>query len=149
MRPDILNPLFVPMDALPGVGPRLAKLYERLAGVKAVGLLWHLPTGLIDRRYAPKIRDAQEGRVATLILWIDGHQPSSNPRLPYRVRCRDETGFMHLVYFHARADYLEKLLPVGEQRVVSGRLERFRGELQITHPDHVGTLAELESMKGV
>ncbi len=149
MRPDILNRLFVPVDALAGVGPRLAKLYERLSGPRVVDLLWHLPSGLIDRRYAPKVRDAVEGRIATLTLWVDAHQPPGNPRLPYRVRCRDETGFVHLVFFHARADYLEKILPVGERRVVSGRLERFRGELQITHPDHVGTLEELEFMKGV
>jgi len=120
-----------------------------LAGGSVVGLLWHLPSGLIDRRYAPKIRDAQEGKIATLTLWIDGHEPPGNPRLPYRVRCRDETGFLFLVFFHARSDYLEKVLPVGAERVVSGRLERFRDRLQITHPDHIGTLAELESLKRV
>ncbi|HXQ68108.1 MAG TPA: ATP-dependent DNA helicase RecG [Alphaproteobacteria bacterium] len=149
MRPQILYPLFAPVTSLAGVGPRLKKLYERLAGGSVVGLLWHLPSGLIDRRYAPKIRDAQEGKIATLTLWIDGHEPPGNPRLPYRVRCRDETGFLFLVFFHARADYLEKVLPVGAERVVSGRLERFRDRLQITHPDHIGTLAELESLKRV
>ena len=149
MRPQILYPLFAPVTSLAGVGPRLKKLYERLAGGSVVGLLWHLPSGLIDRRYAPKIRDAQEGKIATLTLWIDGHEPPGNPRLPYRVRCRDETGFLFLVFFHARSDYLEKVLPVGAERVVSGRLERFRDRLQITHPDHIGTLAELESLKRV
>ena len=149
MRPQLLFPLFAPITALTGVGPRLGKLIERAAGSRVVDLLWHLPSGLIDRRYAPKVREAKEGLVATLTVWIDAHQPPKNPRLPYRVRCRDETGFLFLVFFHARPEYLEKALPVGEQRVVSGRLERFRDELQITHPDHIGTLAELESLRGV
>ena len=47
------------------------------------------------------------------------------------------TGFLHLVFFNARADYLTKALPVGETRVVSGKLERFGSELQITHPDYI------------
>ncbi len=149
MRPHVLFPLFAPVAALPGIGPRLGELVERAAGPRVVDLIWHLPSGLIDRRYAPKVRDAKEGLVATLTLWVDAHQPPKNPRLPYRVRCRDETGFLFLVFFHARPEYLEKALPVGEQRVVSGRLERFRDELQITHPDHIGTLAELERLRGV
>ena len=149
MRPHVLFPLFAPVIALPGIGPRLGKLVERAAGPRVVDLIWHLPSGLIDRRYAPKVRDAKEGLVATLTVWVDAHQPPKNPRLPYRVRCRDETGFLFLVFFHARSEYLEKALPVGEQRVVSGRLERFRDELQMTHPDHIGTLAELERLRGV
>ncbi|HLI11406.1 MAG TPA: ATP-dependent DNA helicase RecG [Alphaproteobacteria bacterium] len=149
MRPQILYPLFAAATTLPGIGPRLGKLVEKLAGPRIVDLLWHLPVGVIDRRYAPKVRDAAEGRIATLTVWVDGHQPPGNPRLPYRVRCRDETGFLFLVFFHARPDYLHKLLPPGAQVVVSGRVERFRDQLQITHPDHVGSIGELESLKGV
>jgi ATP-dependent DNA helicase RecG len=149
MRPQLLFPLFAPVTTLPGVGPRLGKLFERLTGPRVVDLLWHMPVGLIDRRYAPKLRDAKEGAIATVTVWVDSHEAPRSPRLPYRVRCRDETGFIHLVFFHARPEYLLKALPVGEQRVVSGRLERFRDQLQITHPDHIGTIDELESLKGI
>jgi ATP-dependent DNA helicase RecG len=149
MRPELLFPLFKPVTSLPGIGPRLGKLFERLGCARVVDLLWHLPVALVDRRYAPKLAEAEEGRIATLTLWVDGHEPPRNPRLPYRVRCRDETGFVTLVFFHARPDYLLKALPVGAQRVVSGRLERFRDALQITHPDHIGTIDELESLKSV
>jgi len=51
MRPDILNPLFAPVTALSGIGPRLAEPIGRLAGPKVVDLLWHLPSGLVDPRY--------------------------------------------------------------------------------------------------
>ena len=149
MRPPVLFSLFAPITTLPGIGPRLGKLFERLAGPRLVDLLWHMPVGLIDRRYAPKLRDAKDGVVATLTVWVDGHEAPRTPRLPYRVRCRDETGFLYLVFFHARPEYLLKALPVGEQRVVSGRLERFRDQLQITHPDHIGALDELDTLKGI
>jgi ATP-dependent DNA helicase RecG len=149
MRPDILFPLFAPVTALDGVGPRIGAAIERLAGPHVVDLLWHLPSGLIDRRYTPTIGDAEPGRIATITVEVDQHQPSPNRRLPYKVRCRDDTGFIHLVYFHGRADYLTNVLPVGEKRVVSGLVEEFRGEKQITHPDHIGEIGELEQLAAV
>jgi ATP-dependent DNA helicase RecG len=65
------------------------------------------------------------------------------------VRCRDETGFIHLVFFNARPDYLLTALPVGETRVVSGRVNRFEAELQMTHPDYIVPLTELQSLQKV
>lgn len=149
MRPDILFSIFAPITNLPGVGPKIGKLIERLAGPSIVDLLWHLPSGLIDRRYAPKIMDAAEGAIATLTVTVDKHSPSARRGLPYRIRCSDETGFMTLVFFNGREDYLRKTLPEGETRVVSGRIERYRDELQMTHPDHVGTLDEIEAIQTV
>ena len=149
MRPRILFPLFAPVTSLAGVGPRIGAAIERLAGPHVADLLWHLPGGLIDRRYAPKIAEAEPGRIATLTLEIDRHLPPPNRRLPYKVRCRDETGFLHLVFFHAKGDYLERTLPVGETRVISGTIEDFRGEIQITHPDHICKIEEIDKLQSV
>jgi ATP-dependent DNA helicase RecG len=114
-----------------------------------VSLIWHLPSGIVDRRFAPKVADAPPGAVATLTVTVDAHLPPPSPRLPYKVRCRDETGFLHLVFFHARPDYLQKVLPRGEVRVVSGQVERFGAELQMTHPDHIARPEELDRLKTV
>ncbi len=154
MRPTILFPLFASVTSLPGVGPRLAGLFDKAVGAdtdsgakaKVVDLLWHLPTGLIDRRFAPKVAEAPEGAIATLTVQIDRHMAPHNARQPYRIRCHDETGTLYLVFFHVRGDYLAKQLPVGETRVVSGRVERFRDDVQMTHPDHVGTAEEFASL---
>ena len=137
MRPEILYPLFAPLRSLPGAGPRIAQLLERLVGSRVGDLLWHLPSGLIDRRYAPKIAGARAGVVATLTVRVDVHQPPSRSRQPYRVRCSDDSGDLVLVFFHARSEYLEKVLPVGAVRVISGAVERYGPELQMTHPDHI------------
>ena len=149
MRPEILFSLFAPVTSLPGVGPRLGKLMTSLAGPHVVDLLWHLPNGLIDRRFAPKLGDAPTGRIATLTVRIDAHEPPRVKRRPYKVRCSDDTGSLILVFFHAHADYLAKTLPVGETRVVSGLVERYDDELQITHPGHIAPLDELESLQAV
>jgi len=149
LRPEILFPLFAPVTALPGVGPRLAKLFEALCGPHVVDLCWHLPSGLIDRRYAPKLNEAEPGRIATLVLTVGAHRPPHNPRQPYRVPCHDETGSIDLVFFHPRADYLAKALPEGEVRVASGKVELFQDRLQMTHPDHIGTVADLAELQSV
>src|SRR5690606_20986161 len=121
MRPSVLFPLFADVTSLPGVGPRIGPLIEPVAGPRLVDLLWHLPTGIVDRRYAPKIMDAEPGRVATMVVRVDSHLlPPPSRRLPYKVRCVDDTGFLHLVYFHAKVDYLKRILPPGETRIVSG-----------------------------
>ncbi|HEY5207861.1 MAG TPA: ATP-dependent DNA helicase RecG [Stellaceae bacterium] len=137
MRPEILFPLFAPLTSLAGVGPRYAALLAELAGPHLVDLLFYLPSSLIDRRFSPTVRDAPEDRIATLTVTVEGHQPSQHPRRPYRVRCRDATGFLHLVFFHVKGDYLTRLLPVGSTRIVSGRIERFNNEIQMNHPDHI------------
>ncbi len=146
MRPEILYPLFGAVTSLPGIGPRLSLLIERIAGPHVVDLLWHLPTGLIDRRYQPTVSEAKDGEIATIELLVDRHVPARNRRLPYRVQCSDDTGPLTLVFFHSRPDYLKRILPEGETRIVSGRVETFNDELQITHPDYIVTPQQLDTL---
>ena len=146
MRPQSLTPLFAQVTSLPGIGPRLGKLVEKLAGPLVVDLLWHLPFAVIDRRNAPTVATARGGEIATLAVTVDEHLVPRNPRQPYRIWCSDESGRLCLTYFNGREDYLKKLLPPGEQRVVSGKVEIYQGEAQITHPDHVVPMSERESI---
>lgn len=146
MRPEILFPLFAPAHTLPGIGPRLEKLLERIAGPKVVDLLWHLPTGLIDRRSRPKIAETRDGEIATMEVTVGLHVPPRTKRLPYRVHVSDETGEMQLVFFNARPDYLMRTLPEGARRVISGRIEFYQGAPQMTHPDHIVGPDELAEM---
>ena len=149
MRPAILFPLFAEIRSLPGVGPRIGAAVERLAGPRVVDLLWHLPNAVIDRRFSPSIAGAPDKAIVTIEVEIDRHLPSHNRRTPYRVVCHDGTGALDLVFFNARADYLNTALPAGEKRVVSGRVERYRDRLQMTHPDHIGRPGELDALKRV
>ncbi len=142
MRPPVLNPLFAALISLPGVGPKLEKLYARLLEREAprvIDLLLHLPSGIIDRRARPKLRDVQEGQVVTVAVTVLKHRPPppNRPRAPYRVETEDDTGSLTLTFFHARKDYLENLLPVGETRYISGTAEFYDSMLQMVHPDRV------------
>jgi ATP-dependent DNA helicase RecG len=142
MRPLMLNPLFASLTSLPGVGPKLEKLYARLLdrdAPRVIDLLFHLPSGAVDRRARPKLRDVQPGQVVTVAVTVDDHRPAPphRARAPYRIYAHDDTGDITLTYFNARREYLEKLLPVGETRYVSGTAEFYDGMLQMVHPDRV------------
>ncbi len=143
MRPTLLNPLFAPVTSLSGVGPKQDKLLryllDRTETPRLVDLLLHMPSSVIDRRSRPKLRDATAGSIVTLKLTIDRHRPSAgrNARAPYLVYASDETGDVVLPYFRGDRSYLEKLLPVGSERYVSGTIQMFDGMWQIVHPDRV------------
>src|SRR5216684_3839995 len=151
MRPSRLDPLFASLTSLPGIGPKLEKLFARLFGretPRIADLLFHLPTGTIDRRARPKLREVVPGTIATVLVTIDDHRPPppNRPRAPYQVYASDETGTLTLTFFNARKDYLQKLLPVGERRYVSGTIELYDGMRQMVHPDRVVAEADLAKL---
>ena len=143
MRPLSLNPLFASLTSLPGIGPKLEVLYGKLLGreqPRVIDLLLHMPSGAIDRRARPRLNEVLPGQVVTVDVTVLEHRPSppNRPRAPYRVVTGDDTdATLTLTFFHARRDYLEKLLPVGEKRYVSGTAEFYDGHLQMVHPDRV------------
>ena len=137
-RPEPLFRLFSPLTALPGVGDKLASVINKRVGSHVIDLLRHLPSGVIDRSKRPPVTMVEQGQIVTLEVQVLSHdKPPRNSRRPWRVATSNETGLVDLVFFHARGDYVEKLLPVGATRIVSGRAEWFQNKVQIAHPDHV------------
>jgi len=155
MRPPLLNPLFAPVTSLTGVGPKQDKLFRYLLGrdetPRLVDLVLHLPASVIDRRARPKIRDAVPGTIVTLEVTVDRHRPAppGRSRAPHLVYASDETGDVVLTYFRAQPGYVEKLLPAGSKRYVSGTAQMFDGTLQIVHPDRVVDEAGLATLSGI
>lgn len=135
MRPAILNPLFAEVTALKGVGPALAKPLERLGLERVVDVALHLPTGWIDRLARDELMASDAGRVIAIILRPVDYRISRG-RGPTRVQATDRRGnYVSLTYFGGSSGYVKKLLPLGEPRLVSGKLEQYGQELQIIHPD--------------
>ncbi|MBH5402960.1 ATP-dependent DNA helicase RecG [Bradyrhizobium sp. CNPSo 4010] len=155
MRPSLLNPLFAPVTSLSGVGPKQDKLLQYLLGrsetPRLVDLLLHLPSQVIDRRARPKIRDAAQGTVVTLEVTVDRHRPPPprNARAPYLVYASDDTGDVVLTFFRAKPGYVEKLLPMGAKRYVSGTLQMYDGIPQIVHPDRVLDEEAISKLSGI
>jgi ATP-dependent DNA helicase RecG len=144
-RPESLSPLFRSLHSIKGVGDKLAALLTRYFGAPegqeaiALDILMHMPSGVVDRRRQVGIAEGYLNQIVTLKLHIDRHQPPprGRPQVPHRVFAHDETGEISLVYFGSQGGWVEKLLPVGEERFVSGQIGFFNGGKQITHPDYV------------
>ena len=141
MRPDILNPLFAEVEALKGVGPGVAKPLKRLGLERVVDLLFHIPVSWIDRKRVDLLDAEDAGRVVTVLVTpVDYRQ--SGGRGPFRVHATDRAGnYLTLTYFN-NPGWAKKQLPLGEPKIVSGRMETYGQELQMVHPDHVLDPAE-------
>ncbi|MFN4141973.1 ATP-dependent DNA helicase RecG [Aestuariivirga sp.] len=148
MRPPLLNPLFAGASGLRGIGEKLDKLLARFLGpahgtpgdrTRIIDLLFHLPSGLVDRRYRPRIAGLPPEGVVTVEARVMRHKPPppGNKRVPWRVEVSDGTGLLTLVFFHAYADSIRRALPEGETRFISGKIDWFNGEPQMAHPDHI------------
>ena len=135
-RPTELFPLFASTTALPGVGPRLADIMKKRMGTQVIDLLRHLPVGLIDRSLRPSLSNIPDGAIASFeVLITSADIPPHNSKRPARITAENETGQLELVFFRSQPDYLKSSLPVGEMRLVSGRVELFQGRPQMAHPD--------------
>jgi ATP-dependent DNA helicase RecG len=136
--------LFAPLRSLRGLGPRgedlLTKLLAKpLGGLRVLDLLWHLPSGYVDRRLANAVADVAPGAVATLAVTPVRYNmpPKSTARAPLRVVCEDDSASLDLVFFHADRAAIRRLLPLHERCLVSGRIEKYGARLQMAHPDYV------------
>ena len=135
MRPETLNPLFTEVEALKGVGPQLAKLLKKLGIGRVVDLLYHLPTGSIERIRASAANASLLGRTVILELTPFDSRESRSGRGPSRIFASDSDGnAISLVYFN-NPGWAKRMLPKGEKRIVSGKLEQYGDEWQIIHPE--------------
>ncbi len=135
-RPELLFPLFAGLETLDGIGPKTAKNYAGLGIETPKDLLLTLPVGGTDRSRKSSIRDVELPGAATVEVTVGRHRKSGG-RGPYRVEVEDSKTAFQLVFFHASPDYLERVLPTGSRRVISGRVELFDGVAQMAHPDHI------------
>ncbi|WP_336279350.1 ATP-dependent DNA helicase RecG [Bartonella sp. CB175] len=146
MNSNLISPLFTSIRALSGISPKICALLAKVLNINltqreptVIDLLHLMPHSVIDRRMCSGIAFAQEGNTVTLEIVIDYHQPppTGRNRLPYSVIAHDQTGKINLVFFHAQRPWLKKQLPEGKKVIVSGKVERFNGQLSMVHPDHI------------
>jgi ATP-dependent DNA helicase RecG len=154
MRPSLLNPLFAAVSTLPGIGPKTAKLFDRLLAdggpSRLVDVLFHLPQSGIDRSRHTTIAAAPIGEVVTFEARVVEHRaPGRNSKAPLRVLVADDTGDVLLIYFGSNTQWVERALPLGETRWISGKIELYDGYRQMVHPDRVLTAEDLAKLPPV
>ena len=145
-RPEVLFPLFAALTSLEGVGPKTAQNMGGLGVEKPRDLLFLLPFSGIDRTLKETVQGADLPATLTVEVEVGQHRPPRNKGGAYRIDVVDSQIAFQLVFFHARGDYLSKLLPTGQRRVVSGKVELFDGLAQMVHPDHAVRVEDAEQI---
>ncbi|MFZ9134081.1 MAG: DEAD/DEAH box helicase, partial [Gemmobacter sp.] len=137
-RPEILFPLFAEIETLPGVGPKAARaLGSGLEIARPRDLIFTLPQAGIERRRVASIRDVVPPAHVVVEVEVGAHLPPTRRSGPLRVMVRDARTEFAVVFFHARAEGMGRILPTGQRRVIAGRVELYDGIAQIVHPDHI------------
>jgi ATP-dependent DNA helicase RecG len=136
-RPEPLFPLFADIETLEGVGKKTAQHLAQIDIELPRDMLLTLPYSGVDRRKHDTVQGADLPGVVTVEVIVGQHRAAGRRGGAYRVVVEDAKTTFQLVFFHAREDYLRRLLPTGSRRVVSGKVELFDGIAQMVHPDHV------------
>ena len=136
-RPEQLFPLFADIETLEGVGPKIAQHLAQAGIERPRDVLFTLPYAGVDRRKRESVQGADLPGVVTVEVTVGQHRHPTRRGGAYRINVEDAQVAFQLVFFHARDDYLRRILPTGARRVVSGKVELFDGMAQMVHPDHV------------
>ena len=143
----ILDFLLLPLKNLSGFGEKTIKLYEKLLSkksleltneLKVVDLLYHKPERVLFRQKDPNLMQVQDGDFITTKVIVSSHEIPYKKNQPHRIICYNETGFITIVYYKM-FDFMNKIFHEGNQIVVSGKVEKFNNELQMSHPDYINS----------
>ena len=149
MRPDKINAIYEPIINLPGIGPKIELLFNRMGIYRSLHFLWHIPYNVIKRQTHTSIHDAKINSLVTIKIKIIDHKPSRYRRQPYRINCLCDQTPIDIVYFNARHPVIRASLPKNSERYVSGKLEYFRNTFQITHPSHILETENFSNIKDI
>jgi ATP-dependent DNA helicase RecG len=136
VRPEILFPYFAGVATVKGVGPKIAPTLSQHVGPIVRDLVFQLPSGVIKRPVVT-LNHVRIGEVQTAYVTVTGY-PKSPPNGPWRIEVSDAYDRLHLVYFH-RLRGFDIQHPVGAERIISGKIEKFGATLQMPHPDYLVT----------
>ncbi len=145
-RPELLFPLFADVTKLDGVGPKTAQHLEQIDVTKPRDLLFLLPYSGIDRGLKVSVNEAELPGVVTVQVLVGEHRAPRNRGGAYRITVQDALTSFQIVFFHARGEYLKKIMPQGARRVVSGKVEIFDNIAQMVHPEYMVAPDEAEEI---
>ena len=141
------NYLLSDLSTLKGVGIKTTNLLKKKKINNIFDLLWKLPKSYIDRSSSSKIKDLRVGENQTITVIPQKYSFPRKRNLPNRVQCFDETGQMDCIFFNSFEGYIRKILPLGKNITISGKVGRFNNKYQITNPKYVSENSSLIKQK--
>jgi ATP-dependent DNA helicase RecG len=135
------------LSILKGVGVKTMNLLKKKKINTIFDLLWKLPKTFTDRSLSSKIKDLRIGETQTITVIPKKYSFPRIRNLPNRVSCLDDTGEVDCVFFNSYEGYIKKILPLGKEITISGKIGRFRNKYQITNPKYVSEDSSLIKQK--
>ena len=117
------------LTSLKGVGIKTTNLLKRKKINNIFDLLWKLPKSYTDRSISTKVKDLKIGDTQTITLIPFKYNFPRTRNLPNKVLCKDETGELNCVFFNSYEGYIRKILPLGKEITVSGKIGYFRNNI--------------------
>jgi len=143
-----LQKLFESITNFKGIGPKKSKFFQKLCGERTIDLLLTIPKAYKKREHINELREIHIKKEIAIIGNIVKHHHQFNPKMPYRVLCECNKVEFELVFFRGYKKYLTKVLPIGETKVISGKLEKFSNKYQIIHPESISPIEDLQFLHG-
>jgi ATP-dependent DNA helicase RecG len=135
------------LTALKGVGIKTTNLLKKKKINNIFDLLWKLPKSYTDRSLSSKIKDLKIGEIQTITIIPKKYSFPRIRNLPNKVLCSDETGEIDCIFFNSYEGYVKKILPLGKEITVSGKIGNFRGKYQLTNPKYISEDSSLIKQK--
>ena len=135
------------LTILKGVGKKTTDLLKRKKINNIFDLLWKLPKTYTDRSLSSKIKDLRIGENHTITITPQKYNFPRVRNLPNRVLCNDETGEIECVFFNSYEGYIRKILPLGKQITISGKIGIFKNKYQLANPKYVSEDSSLIKQK--
>ena len=135
------------LTALKGVGVKTTNLLKKKKINNIFDLLWKLPKSYTDRSLSSKIKDLKIGEIQTITIIPKKYSFPRIRNLPNKVLCSDETGEIDCIFFNSYEGYIRKILPLGKEITVSGKIGNFRGKYQLTNPKYISEDSSLIKQK--
>ena len=125
------------LTKLKGVGTKTTTLLKKKKINNIFDLLWKLPKSYTDRSHSVKIQDLKIGENQTITIIPQKYSFPRIRNLPNKVTCSDETGEIDCIFFNSYEGYVRKILPLGKEITVSGKIGFFRNKYQLTNPKYI------------
>ena len=137
------NLLFQKINTVKGIGPKLTK-YLKIKNIEKISdLIWSLPYSFTDRSNIVTLDKLEIGKIATIKVKPIKYNFPRLRNLPNKIVCEDEVGKIDIVFFNSREGYIKKVLPLNNWVIISGKINFYKRQYQITNPEYITTLDKL------
>ena len=141
--------LFEKIDTLKGIGKQLSSYLRKKKIEKVKDLIFTFPYSSTDRTNQTKLDSLRIGSICTITVNVKRYNFPRIKNLPNRVYCEDETGKIEIIFFNSRENYIKKVLPLNQKVVISGKVGFYKKKYQITNPDYISKIENLDYIKKV